>query len=97
MLKTIALLVLSSALVAILFTSCSEQTSDEPTSVTNDRIIAAIDKSVPISEGNLITKTETDENGNLKMIDTLKSDVKDDKDVFSSTGAGCYGVYAYKC
>lgn len=67
MLKTIALLVLSSALVTLLLTSCSKQTSDELTTDENERIIAAIDKSTPLSEGNLITKTETDSDGNLNI------------------------------
>ncbi len=54
-------------MLTILFTSCVKQRSEEPTTDDNDRIIAAIDKSTPISQGNLITKTDTDNEGNLNI------------------------------
>lgn len=65
MYKTISLLVISAALLAILLCSCQADISDEETTDNNEKIIAAIDKSSPVTKGNLITKTETADDGKI--------------------------------
>ncbi len=67
MVKTIAALLISSVAITLLLASCSKSNSEEPTTDDTDKVIAAIDKSIPVTSGNLITKTETDADGNLNI------------------------------
>ncbi len=67
MVRTIAALLISSVVLTFLLASCSKTNTEEPTTDDTDRVIAAIDKSIPVTQGNLITKTETDSDGNLNI------------------------------
>lgn len=67
MVKTIAAILISSVVFTLLLASCSKTNTEEPTTDYADRVIAAIDKSTPVTQGNLITKTETDADGNLNI------------------------------
>ena len=66
MYKAISLLVLSAALIAVALSGCAPHVAEEETT-DNSNIISAIDNSSPITKGNLITKTKTDENGNINV------------------------------
>lgn len=66
MYKAISLLVISATLIALALSGCSPQVAEEETT-DNSSIISAIDNSSPITKGNLITKTNTDENGNINI------------------------------
>lgn len=65
--KAISILVFSAAVMTLLLSACDTQPAEEPSTDFSDKIIAAIDKSSPISQGNLITKTNTDDDGNLNI------------------------------
>ncbi|MBO5935083.1 MAG: hypothetical protein J6Q94_06305 [Clostridia bacterium] len=65
--KAISLLLLFAITIALVLCSCAPQQTEEPTTDNNQQILDVIDKSSPITTGNLITKTETDENGNLNI------------------------------
>jgi len=62
-----------------------------------DKLLAAtvtVPEDVTVTGDIIPVRYESDENGNLRMIDTIKNDVRNEKDVFAATGAGCYGVYS---
>lgn len=65
--KAIPLMILASMILTLLLCSCSPKPAEEETTDNSQQIINAIDKSSPITTGNLITKTNTDENGNLNI------------------------------
>ena len=66
MYKAISLLLVSATLFAVALSGCSPQIAEEETT-DNSSIITALDNSSPITKGNLITKTNTDENGNINI------------------------------
>lgn len=57
--KTISLLLIGAAVMSVLLCSCDPNAQEEPSTEEESRIIAAIDKSTPVTAGNLITKTKT--------------------------------------
>ncbi len=65
--KAISLMILASMVLTLILCSCSPKPAEEETTDISQQIITAIDKSSPITEGNLITKTNTDKNGNLNI------------------------------
>lgn len=65
--KAIPVLLLSAAFVAVLLGGCDKVVSEESTTDINEKIIETIDKSSPITQGNLITKTNTDTDGNVSI------------------------------
>lgn len=65
--KVILVTLLGAAALACLLTACDSSTNDEDVSDLSDEIIAVIDKSTPVSSGNLITKTNTDKNGDINI------------------------------
>ncbi len=65
--KTIALLVFSTVFLTLFLCACNKKPSEEQTTDNSDKVFTAIDKSTPISQGNLITKTDTDSDGNLNI------------------------------
>ena len=67
MYKAISILVLGAVFAACLLCSCDADKSEELTTDINDKVISAIDKSSPITDGNLITKTNTDDDGNINI------------------------------
>lgn len=67
MYKAISILILGAIFASCLLCSCDADKSIEQTTGDNDRIIAAIDKSSPITDGNLIAKTNTDDDGNINI------------------------------
>ena len=71
--KAIPLFILSAALISVLTTGCKTTITDESTTDVNDQIIETIEKSKPITQGNLITKTNTDDDGNVS-VDYYNSD-----------------------
>ena len=65
--KAISLLLLFAVTFTLILCSCATQPAEEPTTDNSQQIMDAIDKSSPITTGNLITKTNTDEDGNLNI------------------------------
>lgn len=65
--KAISIILFGTVVLACLLTGCDPTVNDEESTGTNDEIIAAIDKSLPITTGNLITKTDTDKDGNINV------------------------------
>lgn len=65
--KAISLMILAAMIFTLVLCSCSPQPAEEETTDNSQQVIDAIDKSSPITAGNLITKTNTDENGNLNI------------------------------
>ena len=65
--KSIAIIALSVVAFCLILTGCGKSTSDELTTDNTDAFLETIDKSTPISTGNLITKTSTDADGNLNV------------------------------
>lgn len=65
--KAIPLILLSAALVTVALSGCDKKMTEEPTTDLNEKIIATIDKSLPVTKGNLITKTNTDTEGNVAI------------------------------
>lgn len=67
MYKAISLLVISAVLLTFTLCSCNINVAEEETTDNSESVMAAIDKSSPITSGNLITKTNTDDNGNINI------------------------------
>lgn len=65
--KAISILILGAITLSCLLCSCDLDSGHEETTDVNDEIIEAIDRSSPITDGNLITKTDTDEDGNINI------------------------------
>ena len=65
--KAISFLMIGAVVMSLLLCSCDATGGTEETSDQNDEIIAAIDKSSPITSGNLITKSKVDEDGNVNI------------------------------
>lgn len=65
--KVIPLLLFSAVIVAISLSGCDNKVTEEETTDVNEKIIATIDKSLPVTKGNLITKTNTDVDGNIAI------------------------------
>lgn len=59
--KAISLLLIGAVVMSVFLCSCESQSGNEESSTGDDeKIIAVIEKSIPITKGNLITKTKTD-------------------------------------
>ncbi len=67
MYKAIPLLLLSAVLISVFMTGCDKAVGEEPTTDTNEKIIETIEKSKPVTQGNLITKTNTDDEGKVSV------------------------------
>lgn len=65
--KTISILVLGAAILSVFMCGCNTLSGKEDTTDYNENIIEAIEKSSPITSGNLITKTKTDDDGNINI------------------------------
>lgn len=65
--KAISFLLIGTVVMSLLLCACDATGGTEETSDQNDEIIAAIDKSSPITSGNLITKSKIDEDGNVNI------------------------------
>ena len=66
MYKAITLLSISIAIL-LLFNGCDITGADEAATDASEYYIEAIEKTVPVTPGNLITKTDSDENGNISV------------------------------
>ena len=53
--------------LSVLLCGCAKKDSKESATDNNDRLIEIIDKSTPITDGNLITKTNSDSDGNINV------------------------------
>ncbi len=64
--KLISVIALSAA-VTLFFAGCDNTVKEEETTDSNEEFIEIIDKSRPVTSGNLITKTNTDDDGNVNV------------------------------
>ncbi len=65
--KTISLIIFTAMVLTSSLTGCDINVSDAHTTELSDKVISVIDKSTPITQGNLITKTKTDDNGSISV------------------------------
>ncbi len=65
--KAIPLILFSAVFISVLMTGCNNTVIEEPTTDTNEKIIETIEKSKPVTQGNLITKTNTDDEGKVSV------------------------------
>ena len=72
MYKIISVLLAVSVVITLLLCGCSTKTVEEETT-EDSAVISVIDRSNPVTKGNLITKTSTDENGKI-TVDYYDSD-----------------------
>lgn len=63
--KSISFILLGAALLAVLLSGCDAAGGNEPSTDNSEAFLSVIEKSSPITSGNLITKTKTDEDGNI--------------------------------
>lgn len=63
----IAIPVLFTALIMLFLCGCDNSISEEETTDLNEAVIQTIDKSKPVTSGNLITKTKTDSDDNIHI------------------------------
>ena len=63
--KSISFFLLGAALLAVLLSGCDAAGGNEPSTDNSEAFLSVIEKSSPITSGNLITKTKTDEDGNI--------------------------------
>lgn len=67
--KAISKILLGSLVLSVLLSSCSsDKTNGENSTDLSDEMVAVIEKSSPVTPGNLITKTSTDKKGNVSVI-----------------------------
>ncbi len=60
-------LLFSATLLMFLFCGCNNIVREEETTDVNETVIQTIEKSKPVTSGNLITKTKTDSEGNIHV------------------------------
>lgn len=65
--KAVSLLILSAVLLSILLCGCDSSGKEEETTDNSESISVAIEKSSPITKGNLITKAKIDGNNNINV------------------------------
>ena len=65
--KAFAAIIAAALSLTVLLCGCSTKDSKESSTDNNEMLIEIIDKSTPITDGNLITKTNTDDDGNINV------------------------------
>lgn len=65
--KTISVFILGAIFVSCVLSACDVKTNNESETDINSEIIEVIEKSQPISDGNLITKTNTEKDGSINV------------------------------
>ena len=65
--KAFSAIIAATFSLTVLLCGCDKTDSDESSTDYNEQLIEIIDKSTPITDGNLITKTNTDNDGNINV------------------------------
>lgn len=67
MYKTVSVFIFAAFCISLILSACDINTDNEYESESNNEIIEVIDKSKPITDGNLITKTNTEKDGSINV------------------------------
>ncbi len=67
MYRKFSLIFITAILLTTALTGCDSEIKNESTTVSNESIQALIDKTTPMTDGDLIKVSKTDENGNLSI------------------------------